>query len=80
MDCNPLARGHVLSPRKRFHAEAAPLRHRARSLVDAFDYAAAPLLVGYAIIQLALGAFSSFLPNETANIGLEDITMHADFV
>ena len=40
--------------------------------VDAVHYAPTPLLIGYGIIQLVLGAFTWFLPLETANRALTD--------
>jgi len=46
-------------------------------LVDAVDYSPTPLLLAYAAIQLILGVFTYFLPNETANVPLEDISSAA---
>ena len=40
--------------------------------VSALDYSPTPLLIGYALIHLALGAFTYFLPNETVNTALKD--------
>ena len=43
-------------------------------LVDAVGYAPAPLLIGYGAIQLVLGVFSWFLPNETVNRAMTDVS------
>ena len=43
-------------------------------VVDATDYDPLPLLMLYAAVQLCLGIFASFLPNETANKELQDLT------
>jgi len=43
-------------------------------LVDAVDYSPTPLLLTYAAIQIALGVFTLFLPNETANVALQDVS------
>ena len=46
-------------------------------VVDATDYDPLPLLLAYGGVQLCLGIFASFLPNETANKELKDVS---DFI
>ena len=43
-------------------------------MVDHTGYEPTPLLLGYGVIQLILGAFTCFLPNETANKALRDVS------
>ena len=43
-------------------------------MVDHTGYEPTPLLIGYGTVQLVLGAFTCFLPNETVNKALKDIS------
>jgi hypothetical protein len=43
-------------------------------VVHAVDYAPTPLLLSYAAIPLLMGVYTLSLPNETANVGMADVT------
>ena len=58
-----------------FQASAAIVSPVGGAFVAAVDYDPEPLLLGYASIQLLLGVYTCFLPNETANKALTDVTV-----
>ena len=43
-------------------------------VVSMVDYSPVPLLLSYGVLQALLGVFTWFLPNETANVALADVT------